>query len=151
MNQLFAAFGIDWHLLIAQALNFGLVMLALWYFLYRPVLSVLEKRREMIAKGVTDAQEAKEKLAHADDEAAHRVSKADEEAEGILKSARAAATAEKTAIVSAAEARAAQVAKDAEARAVEEAMRTRRESEKEVARLAILAAEKVIGKHHEAR
>jgi F-type H+-transporting ATPase subunit b len=151
MQQLFAAFGIDWHLLIAQAINFGLVMLALWYFLYRPVLSVLEKRREMVAQGVRDAEEAKEKLEHADGEAAKRVSKADDEAEHILKSAREAANAEKAQIVGSAEARAAQVAKDAEARAAEEAERMRRQSEKEVARLAILAAEKVLSTHHEAR
>jgi len=43
-----------------------------------------------------------------------------------------------------AEARAAAVTKDAEVRASEIAARTRRESEQEVARLAILAAEKII-------
>lgn len=150
MNQLLAAFGIDWHLLLAQAINFGLVMLALWYFLYRPISAILEKRRMLVAQGVADAEEAKQKLAHADDEATQRVLKADDEAEGILKSARAAASAERTQIVSAAEARAAQVAKDAEARATEEAERMRRDSEKEVARLAILAAERVMGKRHEA-
>ena len=39
MNELFAAFGIDWKLLLAQGVNFGIVLVALWYFLYRPVMT----------------------------------------------------------------------------------------------------------------
>ena len=144
MQQLFAAFGINWSLLIAQALNFGIVLLALWYFLYRPVMRTLDERRAVVAKGVEDAARAAEKLAAADTDAAGRVSAADAEAETIVVAAREAATAEKTKIVSAAEARAEQVAKDAEARALEEAARMRRDSEKDIARLAMLAAEKLV-------
>lgn len=144
MQQLFAAFGINWSLLIAQALNFGIVLLALWYFLYRPVMRTLDERRAVVAKGVEDASRAAEKLAAADGDAASRVSAADVEAEAIVVAAREAATAEKNKIVSAAEARAEQVAKDAEARALEEAARMRRDSEKDIARLAVLAAEKLV-------
>ncbi len=144
MNQLFSAFGIDWHLLLAQVVNFGIVLLALWYFLYKPVMATLDKRREMIAKGVDDARKAGEKLAGADEAAAARVADADKKADGILATAREAANKEKASIVSAAEARAAQVAADAEARATEEVARARRESEKDIARLSLLAAEKVI-------
>ncbi len=144
MSQLFSAFGIDWHLLIAQAVNFGIVLIALWYFLYKPVMATLDKRREMIAKGVDDARKAGEKLAGADGVAAARVADADKKADGILATAREAANKEKASIVSAAESRAAQVAADAEARAAEEVSRARRESEKDIARLALLAAEKVI-------
>ncbi len=148
MQQLFSAFGIRLDLLIAQAVNFGLVMLALWYFLYKPVMKTLDERQKKIAQGVHDADEAAEMLAHADDAAAERVQKAESEAEGIVTQAREAANAEKSRIISEAEARAEQVAKDAEARAAEEAQRARRESEKEIAKLAVLAAEKVLKKDH---
>jgi hypothetical protein len=34
MAQLFSAFGLELPLLIAQAVNFAVLMVALWYFLY---------------------------------------------------------------------------------------------------------------------
>ena len=144
MSQLLSAFGIDWRLLIAQAVNFAIVLIALWYFLYKPVLAMLNKRREIVAKGVEDAKRAEEKLSNADGEAAKRVQAAEESAEHIVSAARESAQDEKARSVKEAEARAAAIAKDAEARANEIAAKAKRESEREVARLAILAAEKIM-------
>lgn len=149
MSQLFSAFGIDWHLLIVQAVNFGIVLIALWYFLYKPVLSTMEKRRALVAKGVEDAEKAGELLANADGEALSRVAVADTEAAAIISKAREAANSEKTRLLKEAEVRAVAVTRDAEARALEVAERGRRESEKEIARLAILAAEKVLKQNHD--
>jgi len=144
MEQLFDAFGIDWKLLIAQAVNFGVLLVALTYFLYKPVLKTLDERREKVAKGVLDAEEAARKLSEADSEVSTRLQAAEGEAEGIVAGARETAGAEKTRILKEAEARAADIAADADARAKESAARALRESEKEVARLAVLAAEKVM-------
>ncbi len=149
MQQLFSAFGIDWRLLIAQAVNFGVVLVALWYFLYRPVLRTLEKRQQVIAQGVADAAQARETLAGVDQEANTRVKDADVKAESIVSAARAAAGIEKAKLLKEAEDRAAAVNKDAELRAAETAARARRESEQDIARLAILAAEKVIRQTHD--
>lgn len=146
MTALFAAFGIKGSLLLAQAVNFAVVLVALSYFLYKPINKVLAERQQLVAKGVEDANSAAEKLAGADAIATARVGEADKEADTIVKDARATATAERAKMLADAEARAAQVGADAEARATEEAAKTRRESEKEIARLAILAAEKVMAK-----
>lgn len=146
MEQLFEAFGIDWRLLIAQAINFGVLMLALWYFLYRPVMKTLDERRIKVAKGVEDAEKAGEMLATADTEVSTRLSAAETEAEGVVATARETANSEKARILKEAEARAESVQRDAEARAEEAASKALRESEKEIARLAILAAEKTIRK-----
>ena len=149
MQQLFSAFGIDWRLLIAQAVNFGIVLVALRYFLYKPVLAVLEERRRAVAKGVEDAARAGELLSGADAEASARVAAADAEAEQIVSAARAAGNAEKARLLQEAEARAVAVARDAEARAKESAARAARESERDLARIAILAAEKLLKKHYD--
>ncbi len=146
MDALLQAFGIDWQLLIVQLVNFGILILALWWFLYRPVLKMLEERKQLVAKGVADAEEATEKLATADAAVSTRLQAAETEAEGIVASAREHATDEKSRIVKEAEARADATLKDAEARAAEAAAKALRESEKEIARLAILAAEKVVRK-----
>jgi F-type H+-transporting ATPase subunit b len=148
MQQLFAAFGLNVSLLIAQAINFAIVLVALRYFLYTPVLKMIKERQELIAKGVADAQLAGEKLSQADNEAKSRVSVAETEAGAIVATARDAASAEKARILKEAEARAQAVAADAQARALETAAKAQRESEKEIARTAILAAEKILKEHH---
>ena len=144
MDALFGAFGIDWKLLIAQGINFGVLIVALYFLLYKPVLKVLEERRQLVAKGVEDAERASEKLAGADKEASSLVAKADKEAAELLASAREAGTSERTRLVKEAEARAFAIAADAEARAKESSAKALRESEKEIARLAVLAAAKVM-------
>lgn len=148
MQELFSAFGVNWSLLIAQAVNFAIVLVALWYFLYKPVLKVLEDRRQVVAKGVEDAAKSEELLARADGEAESRVLAADTEAEKIVSSAREVAMTEKTRLLKEAEERAAQVAKDADARAFETLAKAKSESERDIARLAVLAAEKVLKEHH---
>lgn len=144
MDQLFEAFGIDWKLLIAQAVNFGILFVALWLLLYRPVLKVLDERAKKIAQGVEDAERATEKLAGADKEAAAVVAKADTEASNILAAARDAAGTERARLVKDAEARAVAIETEAEARAKEASAKALRESEQEIARLAVLAAEKAM-------
>jgi F-type H+-transporting ATPase subunit b len=149
MQELFSAFGVNWKLLIAQAVNFGIVLIALWYFLYKPVLAQLAKRQEMVAKSVADAKQAEELFAGADAEAEARVKAADTEAEKIVAAAREAAGTEKARLLKEAEERAALVERDAEAHAAESVAKARRESEQDIARLAILAAEKVLKTHHD--
>lgn len=144
MSQLIDAFGINGSLILAQAVNFGLLLVVLRLFLYKPVMAMLEKRRALIAQGVEDAQNASERLAGADATATERVNAAEVEAEGIVASARTAAGSEKTRIVSEAEARASKLEADATARAKEAHEKALRDSEKDIARLAILAAEKAM-------
>jgi len=149
MQQLFSAFGINLSLLIAQAVNFAIVLVALWYFFYKPVLAIMARRQEIVAKGVIDAAQAEEMLAGAEGESKKRVTIAEKEAETIVAAAREAATAEKSRLLKEAEAGAVTVAKDAEARANETAAQARRESERDIARLSILAAEKILQKKYD--
>jgi F-type H+-transporting ATPase subunit b len=144
MQQLFAAFGIDWRLILAQAINFGIVLFALRYFLYTPVMNSIENRRKVVAKGVEDAQQAEVMLASADETVTTRIHDADTEATMIMTRARDEAGVERTRIVSDAELRAQALGRDADARAKEASAKMLRESEKEIARLAVLAAEKAM-------
>ena len=149
MSALFSTFGLDWHLLVAQVVNFSVLAVALTWFLYKPVLKMVQERKRIVAKGVEDALRAGEMLAEADNEASNRVKIADEEAEKIVARARESAAAEKARLLKEAEMRAVAVTNDAAARAAEIAARFRRESEHEVARLGILAAEKILRKQYD--
>ncbi len=165
MSALFAAFGIDWRLLIIQAVNFALLLSVLTYFLYRPVLKIIDERRAKIAESVRISQEAAQRLLEAKAEGEGLVGpsqhpaprllaataepegrggSAAREAEGLVAAARSRADEKGNEIVQAAEARAHSLMKDAAARAEEAQRQALLESEREVARAAMLAAEKIL-------
>ncbi len=146
MVDLLASFGIDWRLLIIQTVNFGVLLIALTYFLYKPVLKVLEERRSKIEQGVRDASEAKISLNKADKEAGEIVGQASSKAEEIILNAKDAAVEKGKGIVAEAEARSEAIAADAQARADEAAKRALDGSNEQIARTAILAAERLLKK-----
>lgn len=146
MGSLLAAFGIQTHLLVAQLVNFAVLFAVLWYFLYRPTMKMLDERRQIVAKGVEDAKEASEALSGAQDTARTITRAAETDAEGIMTRAREEAAEEHDRLTKEAQARAASIETDAQTRAKELHEKTLRDSEKEIARLAILAAEKAMRK-----
>ncbi len=146
MEQFFAAFGVNVKLLLAQTVNFGVLLIALTYFFYKPLMRSLAARQKVITKGVDDAERASQKLDAADDISARHISEAENQAEEIMLKARESASTERTILIRDAEKRAESVAAAAEARAKEDASKMLRDSEKEIARLAILAAEKTLQK-----
>lgn len=144
MNELFEAFGVNWKLLLVQAVNFGLLLSVLTYFLYKPVLRIIDERQKKIAEGVKTAEEAARKLADAKMEGDGIVGTASREAEQLVAAARSRADEKGNEIVKAAEARANAVIKEAGAHAEEAKRMALAESSKEIARAAVLAAEKIL-------
>jgi len=144
MEDLLHAFGIDGHLILVQVVNFAILAGLLWYFLYTPVLNLLKEREEKITKGVRDAEEADRLKRHAEKDRKEILTAAQREAEEVSDRARVSATEKSAEIVSDAEAKAGNILKDAEARGAALAEKAQKESEAEIAKAAILAAEKVL-------
>ena len=144
MAQLFATFGINWKLLLIQAINFGILLFALTYFLYRPLMQVIDERRKKIAEGVRAAEAADDRLAAAKKEGEEIVGDGARQAEALISSARARADEKAAEIAQQAEAQAQAILKDAAARAEEAKRLALSQSEKEIARAAMLAAEKLL-------
>jgi F-type H+-transporting ATPase subunit b len=143
MSAVFAAFGIDWRLLLIDSINFGILLLALWYFLYTPITKMLEARRQKVAQGVSDAEAAAVKLADIQHEQSALLSKAGAEADEVLAKARANAQEKGQAMIAQSEMAAANVVKEAEAQAVALKAEAIEESKKEVAKLIVLGMQKV--------
>lgn len=148
MSELFAAFGLNWKLLLIQGLNFGILLFVLWRFLYGPVLKMLDERRAKIAEGVQKAEAADRKLADASTEGKGIVASASKEAEGIVASSRARADEQSAEILKRSHEQAERVLADASARAEEARRQALASGEKEIARAAMLAAEKILEKKH---
>lgn len=144
MDEIINAFGIDARLILIQVVNFGILMVALGYFLYKPILRILKEREEKITQGLKDAEDAAKAKEEAGVEKQTILTTAHMEAGEVAKRAKAAADAEAAAIVLGAQDKAAQVLSDAEVKREQIKAAALKESEKEIASLAVLAAEKVL-------
>jgi F-type H+-transporting ATPase subunit b len=146
MEPILTTFGIDWHLLVINAINFGLLLAGLTYFLYGPVTRMLEERRKVVAEGVDAARQAQ---AMRDEVAASRNDKlaaAGKEADTIVSAARTAGAAREREIVATGEANAAQIIEQGKREADELKAKALQESKAEVAKLIVLGVEKAMTK-----
>jgi len=87
MSELLTQLGIDWKLLLSQAVNFGLLLIILRLFVYKPVLKILEDRKTRIEEGLTKAAEADERLKNVEIDVKEKLKETDRKAMGILKEA----------------------------------------------------------------
>jgi len=62
--------GLNLGYLIFQILNFTIVCILLYAWAYKPILNMLDKRKNKIAQGLEDAHIASEARANAEQEAA---------------------------------------------------------------------------------
>ncbi len=84
MEELVKKFGIEPALLLAQVLNFAIVLFVLWKFAYTPLLRMLRERREKIEKSLADAKAVELKLAEAEQLKEQKLVEARKEAQHIL-------------------------------------------------------------------
>lgn len=59
---LLSVLGIDWKLLIAQIINFTIVLLVLWRWVYKPLIKVLSERTKKIDASLKNAGEIETRL-----------------------------------------------------------------------------------------
>jgi F-type H+-transporting ATPase subunit b len=85
MQQLFGQLGIDWHLLLSQAVNFFLLLIVLRLFVYKPLLKLLHDRQTRIEEGLTKADEADKRLLEVEEIGKGKIKAAEVEAVGILR------------------------------------------------------------------
>jgi F-type H+-transporting ATPase subunit b len=83
--------GVDWTKLLAQTLNFAIILFVLWRYAYKPVLAMLEQRRERIAEAITDADKIKAELANTEAARQEILNQAATQANKLIEEARTAA------------------------------------------------------------
>ena len=84
MSNTLQVLGITWPKLIAQSINFSIVLFVLWRFAYRPVFAMLETRRLKIAEGIANAEKIKAQLAQAEADRREILVKAGDQANQII-------------------------------------------------------------------
>jgi len=91
IEQIARSFGVTWPHLIAQIISFCIVCALLHRFAYRPVLAMLEERRQRIAEGLANADKIKDELARTEAQRQEVMAQVNAQATILIEEARAAA------------------------------------------------------------
>ncbi len=143
------ALGIEWPLLISQLINFIILIILMRMFLYKPVLNMLNARKERIAQSMKDAERVSAAAREAEAEKGKVLDQARREAQEIR--AQATRDAEKIAqdVRGRAETEATDIRMKAQADAAKQADLALADANKQIADLAIMATEKLLGRELE--
>ena len=68
MESIISTFHIDWKIIIAQMVNFGVVFAVLYIFALKPLAKLMAERTDKIKRGVDDSKKSAELLQKATDE-----------------------------------------------------------------------------------
>jgi F-type H+-transporting ATPase subunit b len=146
MGDTLKTLGIYWPKLIAQLINFAIVLFVLWKYAYRPILAVLEERRQRIAESITNADKIKAELAQTETSRLEVLTQANTQANKLIEEARAAAARVQETETQKAIAAAEQIITKAREAAAQDHARMLADLRREVGRLVVDTTGKVTGK-----
>jgi F-type H+-transporting ATPase subunit b len=144
MQQLLDQLGINWELLLSQAVNFALVLIVLRIFVYKPVLKILHDRRDKIEGGLLKAAEADKRLHEVDVIGKTKIKEAETHALGILKQTEVDAKELEAKLLAVAKQHEEEAMKSAEVRLRAQEEESRRATEREAAQLVRAAIERTV-------
>ena len=140
-----AALGFNLPGLIAQLINFGVLLLILRLFLYKPVLNLLDERKRRIQEGLERAEQAAEQALASEGEARRAIEEARAEGQQAVARAQEAAQRLRAELEERARADADQIVERAREEVRAERDQAIRQLRAEFTDLTIAAAERVIG------
>ncbi len=88
MEKIFGDFGLNPFLLAAQIVNFLVLLILLKRLLYKPILKMLEERKQKIADSLENAEMIEKKLQEITEKQEQEILKATKEGEKIIKQAK---------------------------------------------------------------
>lgn len=138
-------FGVDWPMFISQCISFSIVAFLLHRFAYKPVLRVLEERREKIADGLANAEKIKADLANAQAKSQEILNAANVQGNKLIEEARTSAAKVLEQETQKAIATANDIVTKARQASEAELVRMKTELRKEVGRLVVATSAKVTG------
>ena len=146
IQKIASDFGVDWPHLLAQIISFSIVCILLQRFAYKPVLKILDERRQKIAQAQEDAKKSAAELAQTEIQRREILRQADERAAKLIEDARAAAARVKEEETQKAIASAQQIIVKSHEAAAQDYARMLEELKREVGRLVVTITANVTGK-----
>ncbi len=143
--ELFDALGLNLKILIAQFVNFAILVFVLYRFGYKPIIEFLDKRKEKVEQGIENAEEAEKRLRKADHDQEKILKDAKKEAQGIILMAEEIAKKSKEEIINKSQEEAQRILSDSQKKIKEEREKIFREIKADVADLVVSASEVMLG------
>ena len=145
MDSIIATFHIDWKIIIAQVINFGIVLAVLYFFALKPLIKLLNERAEKILRGITDAKSNATLLQRTKAEYEEVLVKARTEANTIFQESKKESQNKKTAMLEEAQNEVKMMVESGKKTLQNEKVKMVAEAKKEVVSVAVKIAEKLLG------
>jgi F-type H+-transporting ATPase subunit b len=137
--------GVSLGFLLFQIFNFAILCILLYAWAYKPILKMMNNRKQMIAQGLEDARIASEARANAEQDAAKIIAEAQNKANQIVRDSTERAETAALEIRAAADAEATKAREAALGEVQDERDRMLGDLRSQIAALAIAAAQKLVG------
>ncbi len=144
MADLLHALGIQWSVLLAQVINFAILVFVLSRYVYKPLLGVIDRRRETISEAMEQAKEIERSKEELDRERVAVLRKADEQAGALLERAKGEADALREEIESSAKAQAKSTLAKGREQLEHDRVTMMNEIQHKLAHAIVLSAEKIL-------
>lgn len=135
-------FGLESGLFIGQILNFLILFFILKFFLYKPIMTMLDERNQRIKQGLDDADKAKKNLQEADAQKIGILKVAKTDADKILENTKSVAESMKQKTIEDAKKQSIGIVDDAKKQALEEFEKT----SKQIGKISVDISQKIVSK-----
>jgi len=147
MPEIFEKLGLDHKLIIAQIVNFVLLLVILQRLAYKPVLKMLKDRTDKIDKSLRQAKKIEEELKNTEETKFAEIKKAKIEAQEIIKEAYDTSEKRSQESLERTKTKTQEIVKKAKQEIKAEKESSVQETKQEIADVSILIAKKIIGKN----
>ncbi|PIQ68842.1 MAG: ATP synthase F0 subunit B, partial [Candidatus Taylorbacteria bacterium CG11_big_fil_rev_8_21_14_0_20_46_11] len=145
MAELLHSLGIEWHILIAQIINFAILLAVLAKFVYKPVLQMIDERREGTLRAIEREEHASTKLARAETDREAIIAEAHQESARVIEASRQTGEDLKKRLTADAKAEIAKSQASAEKKLKEDKVRLFGEVKAEIGTLVVTTIEQTLG------
>lgn len=143
--ELLSKLGIDWRLLIAQLINFLILLFVLYKFLYKPVLKMLQDRTTRIENSLADAQRIEKEIKQTEEDRLNKMAEARKEAQKIIEEAKSEAEKVKHELLSSAQKESSDIVEAGKQQLKNQQESLMKEAQKSIATLVVDATRQILG------
>ncbi|MDP3245093.1 MAG: F0F1 ATP synthase subunit B [bacterium] len=143
--ELLSKLGIDWRLLIAQLINFLILLFVLYKFLYKPVLKMLQDRTTRIENSLADAQRIEKEIKQIEEDRLNKMAEARKESQRIIEEAKGQAEKVKHELLANAQKESLEIVEAGKQQLKNQQETLMKEARKSIAALVVEAARQVLG------
>ncbi|MFA6082572.1 MAG: F0F1 ATP synthase subunit B [Patescibacteria group bacterium] len=142
--EILNSFGVDWKLLVASTINFVILLFLLNKIVYKPLLQVMDERKNKIDESLKNAETIEKKLAETTDEQQKILHQARIDAEQLIAKAENQAKSRQLEILDLAKEQSAKMISQTEAKLSQQASEIKKQIQSEAADLVMLAVKSIL-------